>query len=279
MKKYALYNSLACNGRGKELAMELKALYPDDERIFQDVIELQDYAAYVKETDAPIVICGGDGTINKFANQTKGVRDGKEIYYFACGSGNDFMRDVAEEGEKIVRIDEYLKGLPTVIVKGTEYEFVNGVGYGIDGYCCEVGDKIRAQKPGAKIDYTGIAIKGLLFHYQTTGATVTVDGETHTFDKVWLAPTMHGRYYGGGMLPCPDQNRKDDKVSLMLFYGSGKLKTLMIFPNIFKGKHVKHDKHIKIFTGKEITVKFDEPRALQIDGETILDVAEYTVRI
>ena len=133
MKKYALYNSLACNGRGKELAMELKALYPDDEIIFQDVIELQDYAAYVKETDAPIVICGGDGTINKFANQTKGVRDGKEIYYFACGSGNDFMRDVAEEGEKIVRIDEYLKGLPTVIVKGTEYEFVNGVGYGIDG--------------------------------------------------------------------------------------------------------------------------------------------------
>ena len=108
---------------------------------------------------------------------------------------------------------------------------------------------------------------------------MTVDGETHTFDKVWLAPTMHGRYYGGGMLPCPDQNRKDDKVSLMLFYGSGKLKTLMIFPNIFKGKHVKHDKHIKIFTGKEITVKFDEPRALQIDGETILDVAEYTVRI
>ena len=31
-------------------------------------------------------------------------------------------------------------------------------------------------------------------------------------------------------------------------------------------------------TGKEITVKFDAPRALQVDGETVLGVSEYTVK-
>ena len=82
------------------------------------------------------------------------------------------------------------------------------------------------------------------------------------------------------MMPAPEQNRlsEDGEVSLMIFYGTGKLKTLMIFPSLFKGEHVKHTKNIAIHKGKEITVKFQNPTALQIDGETVLGVKEYTAR-
>jgi diacylglycerol kinase family enzyme len=52
----------------------------------------------------------------------------------------------------------------------------------------------------------------------------------------------------------------------------------MIFPSLFKGEHVKHAKNVSVFSGSEITVRFDEARALQIDGETILNVTEYVVR-
>ncbi len=65
----------------------------------------------------------------------------------------------------------------------------------------------------------------------------------------------------------------------MIFHDSGKLKTLSIFPSIFKGTHVEHKKYVTVLTGKEITVKFDRPTALQIDGETILDVEEYTALV
>ena len=51
----------------------------------------------------------------------------------------------------------------------------------------------------------------------------------------------------------------------------------MIFPSLFKGEHVKKVKHVKIISGKKITVRFDKPCALQIDGETVLNVTEYTV--
>lgn len=64
----------------------------------------------------------------------------------------------------------------------------------------------------------------------------------------------------------------------MVFYGSGRLKTLLIFPTIFKGEHVKHKKQIEIFCGKEIKVNFDRPTALQIDGETVTGVTEYSVK-
>ena len=91
---------------------------------------------------------------------------------------------------------------------------------------------------------------------------------------------MKGWYYGGGIMPSPAQDRKDPdgKVSVTVFHGSGRLKTLCIFPNLFKGTHVKYTKQISIFTGKDVTVKFSEPRALQVDGETVLGVTEYTVK-
>ena len=100
----------------------------------------------------------------------------------------------------------------------------------------------------------------------------------YAYQKVWIAPTMHGRFYGGGMIPTPDQDRLSGKLSLMLFHGAGRLRTLCVFPSIFKGKHVKHTKMVAVHTGKEITVDFDRPTPLQIDGETILNVTQYTAR-
>ena len=151
--------------------------------------------------------------------------------------------------------------------------------YGIDGDCCEVGDSLRgkSEKP---INYTAIAIKGLLFHYKPTKATITVDGVEHTYEKVWLAPTMHGRFYGGGMIPTPSQKREDNtKLSVMVMYGKGKIKTLMVFPSIFKGEHVKHKDMVEVLSGRTIKVEFDKPTALQIDGETILGVTSYTATV
>ena len=80
------------------------------------------------------------------------------------------------------------------------------------------------------------------------------------------------------MMPTPDQRRNSGELSVMIFHNSGKLKTLMLFPSIFSGKHVKHKNQVEILTGKEITVEFDRPAALQIDGETVLGISSYTAR-
>ena len=82
------------------------------------------------------------------------------------------------------------------------------------------------------------------------------------------------------MIPTPNQNRDNkDKLSLLVWHGSGKLKTLMAFPSIFQGEHVKHTDMLEIIEGREITVIFDKPCALQVDGETIKDVTSYTARV
>lgn len=225
-----------------------------------------------------IILHGGDGTLNRFINGTEGLTFPCDILYAPGGSGNDFLRDLDRTGEAgPFSVVDYIRDLPFVEVKGKRYRFLNNVGFGIDGYCCEVGDAQKAAAPGKKVNYTAIAIKGLLFHYKPTTAVVTVDGQEFTYKKAWLAPTMKGRYYGGGMNATPGQDRTDPegKLSVMLFYGKGRLSTLMAFPSIFEGKHIRHTNMVSIHEGRDIRVRFDSPRAVQIDGETITGVTEY----
>ena len=278
MKYYVLYNPHSNNEKGKEAVAAVKAQLPEDSQ-FYDVTKIKDYAKFFEgvPADGKVLILGGDGTLNHFINDVSKLNLTHEIYYKATGTGNDFLKDVKDVPESgLVQINKYLENLPTVYVNGKESLFLNGIGYGIDGYCCEVGDKLRVEstKP---VNYTSIAIKGLLFHYKTTKATITVDGKQHKFNNVWLAPTMNGRFYGGGMIPTPDQDRlaQPKHLSVMVYHCPNKLKALMIFPSIFKGEHVKHTDTVSIFTGKDITVEFDSPRALQIDGETVLGVTKY----
>ena len=90
---------------------------------------------------------------------------------------------------------------------------------------------------------------------------------------------MFGRFYGGGMIPTPDQRREDGTVSTMVFFNCGKLKALMSFPKIFKGELAKDERIARTFKGHSVKVEFDNPTALQIDGETIKGVTSYTVKI
>ena len=279
MAKYVvLYNPMANSNHGKEKADELEKVLAGDELIYYPVTRVENYRAWFEEIgqDVPVILCGGDGTLNHFVNDVNGIDYPNDILFYAAGTGNDFLVDLGKKPDGApFSIKKYLKDLPTVTINGKSSLFLNGVGYGIDGYCCEVGDEER-KKSDKPVNYAGIAIKGLLFHYKPTNAVVTVDGTKHEFKKVWLAPVMHGRCYGGGMFPTPAQDRLNPEhtLSVLIWHGSGKIATLAAFPSIFKGEHIKHKKNITIMTGHEISVEFDRPVAAQIDGETVLNVSK-----
>ncbi len=284
MKTYVLYNNKSNNGKGGGTARKIGEIWKHKELVFIDVFSVDNYGEFFAklEPDDEICLCGGDGTLNHFVNDAyaAGFDNSNKVYFYPTGTGNDFFNDLektAEDGP--IQINKYIVNLPKVTVNGKTSLFVNGIGYGIDGYCCEEGDRQRAKDIGKEINYTSIAINGLLFHYKPTNAEITVDGKTESFKKVWLAPTMNGRFYGGGMMAAPNQDRLNPEhtVTTMVMFGKGKIGTLAAFPTIFKGEHVKKTKIVKTFAGKRVTVKFDRPVALQIDGETVLNVTEYTV--
>ena len=276
-----LYNPLSSTGTGENKAHRLDKVLNDYEVEYRSLLDIPDKKAFLSQLDPDIIpiITGGDGTLSFFVNELGGENPTRDIYYFPAGTGNDFLNDLNKTGDtEPFLLNPYITDLPMIHFNGETHTFINGVGYGIDGYVCEEGDRIR-KKTGKPINYTGTAIKGLLYAYKRTHATVTVDGVTMEYDNVWMTPTMLGRFFGGGMMCAPGQDRlnPDGTVSLMVMRCPSKLRTLLLFPTIFKGNHIKATKIVSVFKGHTIHVRFDRPTALQIDGEVFSGVTEYTV--
>ena len=280
--KYILFNPKSKNGNNKEIIKDLESIIGEEVDSKTSVLDKKNYLSILESlnSDDQVYLVGGDGTLHYFVNDIKGKEINFDVYFYAGGTGNDFYTDVKKESDtKLVKINDFIKDLPTVYVNGIERLFINGIGFGIDGYCSEKGDELQA-KSDKPVNYAAIAIKGLLFHYKCPKAKVTVDGVTKEYKRIWLAPTMKGRFYGGGMMVAPEQDRlsPNKTVTSVVWHKSGKLKTLMVFPSIFKGEHVKQKKLIEINEGHHVIVEFDRPTALQIDGETVSGVTKYEVK-
>lgn len=279
---YLFYNPSARNGKAAEDLQLIKKTLDGQEVEIYAVTDIDDYVSVIDKIQPEdiVYIVGGDGTLNRFINDSTNLRILGDIFFYSAGTGNDFKHDVDPDNSLYrIRLNDYIRNLPTVTVGGVTYKFVNGIGFGIDGYCCEEGDRQRAAGR-QDINYSAIAVKGCLFRFKPYGADITVDGETRHYDKVWLAPTMFGKYYGGGMKVAPEQDRNNPQhtVTSVVIHGTGRLKTLIRFTKIFSGEHTKYTDMVDIRTGHEVRVVFDRPCALQIDGETVKNVTEYTVR-
>ena len=286
---YILYNPLSNNKKGEEARAELEKKLseaasgtPQAEKTFRDIREISDTKSFIQglKEDDEIIIVGGDGTVSRFINEVYDLKLTQKVSLYSAGSGNDFASDTAafKDEKGLIPLNQFMESLPIVKVNGMEKHFINGIGYGIDGYCCEVGDELR-EKSDEPVNYAGIAIMGLLGKFKPFTAKVTVDGNTKTYKNVWLAPAMIGKYYGGGMIIAPEQDRlnKEKTVTCVVWHNWSKLGTLIAFPSVFKGEHVKHKKMLDFYTGHEVKVEANRAIALQIDGETVRNVHEYTV--
>lgn len=280
---HILYNPKSgCGKDVEEKLSRVKKLCKNKESVAQNIVEIEDMKKYFDslKSDDEIVLVGGDGTINVFVNKLRGYEIKNKLFLYKAGTGNDFMTDICwdiNEQSDFIQINEYIENLPVVTVNGKEYLFINNVGYGIDGKVCTAAEDLK-EKGKTEINYTTLAIKLLLTNYKRNNAIITVDGKKYRYKNVWMAPVMNGRFYGGGMMPTPAQNRDSDKVSCCIIHDTNALQTLFIFPSIFKGEHIKYKSKVTVLSGKEFRIEYDRPQDVQIDGETIRNVTEISVR-
>ena len=280
---HAFYNTSAGAHYSADAVMEkIKGFFPGDEVALVDTLTVDNKQEYIDKlsTEDKVVIVGGDGTLNRFVNSIADKEYPFEIYCYAAGTGNDFIVDVIGKGkDEPVLINKYITKLPEIEVNGKTYKYLNGIGYGIDGWCADEGEKARART-GNPPNYTSIAIKGLFGAYSPVNAKVTIDGVVSEYKNVWMVPAMNGRYFGGGMMITPSQDRLNEERNIMtaIVTCKSRIRLLTVFPKIFEGKHAKYTKIVKFVTAKEIKVEYDRPVALQIDGETVQNVTTYTAR-
>ena len=68
-----LYNPLTGNGTAQDKMRELESLMQGDRLYFSNMLDIRDYGAFFNDMPdgASIIICGGDGTLNRFLNDTR----------------------------------------------------------------------------------------------------------------------------------------------------------------------------------------------------------------
>ena len=88
MKRTVLYNVLAGNGAGKERAESLRSRWTDGETVFLDMAKIDSYADFFASLtpEDELILTGGDGTLNRFVNDTEGLVLPEKICYYPTGS-------------------------------------------------------------------------------------------------------------------------------------------------------------------------------------------------
>ena len=261
-----LYNPLSKNNKSNVQTNKLVRQYKKNRTPFRlkSILKVDDITKYLehkKEIDK-VILLGGDGTINHFVNDIVNYNITQDIILKPNGSGNDFLRSLKLMEEKPQYIMESLYDT------GFKTYFINGTGMGVDGF---VGYLIDKNINKGIFGYFKATIKALLT-YIPEPLTVTIDGESHHFEKAYLVTMNNGRYFGGGMKVAPDGNINDEYLDVVVAHSANKLQLIFIFLTIYLGKHPKFKKYIFYKRGKHIKAEFTSPQITQADGENYYDI-------
>ncbi len=96
-EKYILYNPYAGGPEAKKAVKALQESNPG--AVVINICRITSYTTFFNglEPDASVILCGGDGTLNRFINDVDGIKIQNKLYYYPTGTGNDFARDVDQK--------------------------------------------------------------------------------------------------------------------------------------------------------------------------------------
>lgn len=220
MAAYVFYNPLV---RNRELLEDLDALefVLDETCVFCDMTRPETYEAQlfaIKPEDI-LVLCGGDGTLNRFVNLTRDVNIRNEILYYPGGNQNNVAKDFGRyRGCNPFPVTKWIQKPARIRIGEREGYFLTGAVF--DGLT----KKRRTSGPDPV--YTG----------SCTSCAVTVDGKTRIYDRVWYLAVVGGKHCTGGFAPDPKRNLGDEKLSLVMICGCGKGCGAKLLRQLRKGK-------------------------------------------
>lgn len=229
-----------------------------------------------------IIAVGGDGTIHEVIN---GLVEFPSITigYIPAGSGNDFSRGFSipkspQQALSFILKNKQKKGVLHDIGKfkigglTKPHYFVSNLGTGFDAAVVKLTNESKMKKYLNKVKLGSLAYVGAvvraLFTYESTEMTVSINGNTTTYENVWFVTISNQKYYGGGMKIAPSANTKDGQFDIIIVHNVSRLKLLLVFGSVFLGKHTRFKEVIQE-KGSIISIDSDRKMLVQADGELV----------
>jgi len=201
-------------------------------------------------------------------------RDGVELAVIPRGTGWDFVRTygIPKRFEQAVVVAR--DGQTRTIDLGrahyrawrggeAETYFANIASAGMSGAIAKrANDTSKAL--GGKTSYLW-ATFAVFARWQNGEVRVTVDGERRV-GRMHDVVVANGRYFGGGMMICPEAEPDDGLLDVLTIGDLTKRDLLLTLPKTYRGKHLPHPK-AELLRGVTVEIDAPEPLPVELDGE------------
>ena len=220
-----------------------------------------------------VIAVGGDGTAFEVACGL--MNTGVPMGIIPAGTGNDFIKTVGIPKKPLEALDFILthEARPVDVGGLNERLFLNVCGTGFDVTVLDYTLSAKKYCRGLMPYLIGL-IRGIA-HYAPVHVRFTADGHTEE-REVLICSIANGRYFGGGILICPEATADDGLLDLVIAEHQPRWKLPFLVPSLLMGKidEFSFTTHKRC---KEVEV-FSKGMRLNIDGEiTDIDQAKFTV--
>jgi YegS/Rv2252/BmrU family lipid kinase len=236
--------------------------------------ELTELAAAAADDGAQrLVVVGGDGTVNEVVNGIAG-RDGVELAVIPRGTGWDFVRTyrIPRRLDDALRValEGQVRELDAGRVRfrsreGGEREayFANIASAGMSGAIAQRANE-TSKALGGKVSYFW-ATFAVFSRWRNSQVELAVDGEQRSA-RMHDVVVANGRYFGGGMMICPEADPADGLFDVLTIGDLTKRDLLLTLPKTYRGSHLPHPK-AELLRGKVVDVDAVSPLPVELDGE------------
>ncbi len=265
-----IINPIAGGGRAKNLISLIEEKMLEEKREYEIIQTTKPKEAIsIVESSSynTLIAVGGDGTVNEVA---KGIiqRGWGVLGIIPGGTGNDMCKSLGLSMEPDQAIKTVLNGsikeMDIGLANGKCFLNISSVGF--DAEVVRNTDKIKTKIKGRTAYILGVLIT--LITYRLKTAYLEIDNKVVN-RKMLLLAVGNGQYYGGGMKILPQARIDDGYLHVCLVKDINNLKSLLLFPSIFKGNHLKYTKYVEIYKAKTIKIKTPGEFYLNLDGDLI----------
>ena len=228
--------------------------------------------------------CGGDGTLNEVANgimlQKRYATYQIKVGIIPIGTGNDWIKTANIPNNTYDAIDIICNGntslqdvgRATYHINGDSHirYFVNTAGSGLDSI---VIDKVCQKKTANKKNRTNKLVYMLTLlaeftKYKPIEVTLETDNGITLRGNMLNFALGIGKYNGGGMLPFPNADTKNNLFEVLFISNMPKIKMLFALPKLFNGTLDKVTE-VKYIRSQKIKLSSASPIFAETDGEVI----------
>ncbi|WP_280768158.1 diacylglycerol/lipid kinase family protein [Salipaludibacillus daqingensis] len=229
---------------------------------------------FIKEnipTIQGIIIVGGDGTFHQAINHLHNFEI--PLGLIPTGSANDFAKALKIPSNEKKALSRIRAGNPkTYDLFKVNDEWVHSLaGMGVDAETAikSISSPLKKWLNRAflgRLTYL-LTFFTVIKDYKPFQMKLTFqDGESLTYERVWLLAIGNTAYYGGGIPICPKADPQDGKLEITIVHSLSLITLLFVLPTVFFRLHTMLP-YVETMQAKALSVKTSQPVLVQADGE------------